>query len=121
MNSRTRRISEEIKKVVSSIIMMDLKDPRISMLTTVTHVETTNDLSFTTIYISVFDPGHSKEQSIKALNSAKGYIRKEIGKRLKLRHTPEPIFKLDESIEHGMHINELISGLDKPKKDENNE
>ena len=113
--SRNKRINEEIKKIISQIIMFELKDPRVSRLASVTQVEVTNDLRYATIYISVFDPQHSTAQTIEGLNSAKGFIRKEIGKELKLRYTPEPIFKQDLSIEHGMHINDIIGSLNIPQ------
>lgn len=121
---RSKRISEEIKKVVSSIIMNGLKDPRISRLVSVTHVDTTRDLRFTNIYISVYDPNAEAEKTIEGLNNAKGYIRNEIGKELSLRVTPEPIFKLDKSIDNGLHINSILSTLDdvkKPSDDEDEE
>lgn len=112
---RTRRISEEIKKIVSHQIMFNMKDPRVSRMTSVVHVDTTNDLSYTTIYISVYDPKADPVKTIEGLNNAKGFIRKEIGKELKLRITPEPIFKLDTSIQNGMYINQLLRdvGADK--------
>lgn len=108
---RTRRISEEIKKIVSHLIMFNMKDPRVSKMTSVVHVDTTNDLSFTNIYISVYDPKADPQKTIEGLNSAKGFIRKEIGKELKLRITPEPIFVLDRSIENGMYINQLLKDV----------
>lgn len=111
-SARSKKISEEIKKIVSHIMMFEIKDPRVSKLSSVTHVDVTNDLRYATIYISVFDPKHNVETHIDGLNSAKGFIRKEIGKQIKLHYTPEPIFKPDHSIEHGMHINEILSGLD---------
>lgn len=111
-SARSKKISEEIKKIVSQIMMFEIKDPRVSKLSSITHVEVTNDLRYATIYISVFDPKHNIETHIDGLNSAKGFIRKEIGKQIKLHYTPEPIFKPDHSIEHGMHINEILSGLD---------
>lgn len=110
--ARGKKISEEIKKIVSHIMMFEIKDPRVSKLSSITHVEVTNDLRFVTIYISVFDPKHNVDVHIEGLNSAKGFIRKEIGKKLKLHFTPEPIFKADDSIEHGMHINEILNTLD---------
>lgn len=110
--ARGKKISEEIKKIVSHIMMFEIKDPRVSKLSSITHVEVTNDLRFVTIYISVFDPKHNVDVHIEGLNSAKGFIRKEIGKNLKLHFTPEPIFKADDSIEHGMHINEILNTLD---------
>lgn len=110
-SARNKRINEEVKKIVSKIILFEIKDPRVSKLASVTHVDVTNDLRYVTIYISVFDPNHNTQQTIDGLNSAKGFIRKEIGKVLKLRYTPEPIFKQDNSIEHGMHINDIIGTL----------
>jgi len=107
--ARSKRISEEIKKVVSSLIMTEIKDPRVSNLTTVTHVETTRDLSFVYIYVSVFDSDAHKQSTIEGLNKAKGFIRREIGKRVSLRATPQPIFKLDESIENGVHMSAVIN------------
>lgn len=120
--SRTKKISEEIKKIVSHIMMFEIKDPRVSNLSSVTHVDVTNDLRYATIYISVFDPKHNVDTQIDGLNSAKGFIRKEIGKQLKLHYTPEPIFKPDHSIEHGMHINDILGKLDiKHDSDESSE
>lgn len=110
-SSRNRKIAEEIKKIVSHLMLVEIKDPRISKLSSVNHVEVTNDLRYTTLYISCFDPKHNVEMTIEGLNSAKGFIRKEIGKRLKLHFTPEPIFKADHSVEHGMHINEILGTL----------
>lgn len=109
--ARNKRISEEIKKVVSSLIMTEIKDPRVSSLTTVTHVETTRDLSYVYIYVSVFDKESYKKSTIEGLNKAKGFVRREIGRRVKLRATPEPIFKLDESIENGIHMSAVINDV----------
>jgi ribosome-binding factor A len=108
---RTKRISEEIKKIVSHLIMFNMKDPRVSKMTSIVHVDTTNDLSFTNIYISVYDPKADPQKTLEGLNSAKGFIRKEIGKELKLRITPEPVFVLDKSIENGMYINQLLKDV----------
>lgn len=110
---RTNRISEEIKKLVSHLIMNELKDPRLSQLTSVVAVEVTRDLRYANIFISVYGSQDEKENSLKALQNAGGFIRKEIGKSLKLRYTPEPLFKMDQSIEQGMHINDLISKVNK--------
>ena len=93
---RTNRISEEVRKIVSELILNGLKDPRISSMTTVTKVEVTRDLSFAKIHISVLGNEEEKSETIKGLNSAKGFIRKEIGNNIDLRYSPEPIFHLDE-------------------------
>lgn len=108
---RNKKVAEEIKKVVSTLILQGMKDPRISKLSSVNHVDVTADFRFATIYVSCFDPSHDIELTLAGLNSAKGFIRKEIGKRVKLHYTPEPIFKADHSVEHGMHINDILSTL----------
>ncbi|MGF7057118.1 30S ribosome-binding factor RbfA [Brassicibacter mesophilus] len=110
---RIGRISEEIKRIVSGVIMSGLKDPRISPMTSITQVQVTRDLRFAKIYISVLGDEESKENTLKGLQSGSGFIRKEIGKSLDLRYTPEPLFYLDKSIEHGMHISKLLSDMKK--------
>lgn len=120
---RHKRISEEIKKIVSQLIMYDIKDPRIPAMTSVTHVDTTNDLRFTTIYISILDSSANRQKALEGLNSAKGFIRKAIGTELKLHYTPEPLFKVDESIENSMYMNKLISSVTshEPKAEDDDE
>lgn len=117
---RSKRISEEIKKVVSGLLRNGLKDPRISPLASVTDVQTTRDLRFTYIYISVLGDEKNKEQTIEGLKKAKGYIRKTIGADLNLRYTPEPLFKLDETIENAMYIDSIIKSVstESEKKDQ---
>ncbi|WMM26579.1 30S ribosome-binding factor RbfA [Tissierella sp. MB52-C2] len=116
-NKRISRISEEVKKVVSELIYNGLKDPRVNSLTTVTKVEVTRDLRYAKIYVSVFGDKEEKENTIKGLESAKGFIRKEISSKVDLRYTPEPIFVLDESIEHGIYMSKLIKDVNKDSKD----
>ncbi|MBN2260930.1 MAG: 30S ribosome-binding factor RbfA [Clostridiales bacterium] len=109
---RNKRISEEIKKIVSHMIMYELKDPRVPHFTSITHVDTTKDLRFVNIYISFLEDNVDIVEAMKGLNKAKGYIRREIGKEIKMHFTPEPIFKLDESIKNAMHLEKIIKGLD---------
>ncbi|MFY9214532.1 MAG: 30S ribosome-binding factor RbfA [Tissierellaceae bacterium] len=116
-NKRINRISEEVRRVVSDLILNGLKDPRISKMASVTSVEVTRDLSFANIYISVLGNDLEKENTILGLESAKGYIRNEIGNRIDLRHVPEPIFHLDETIENAMYMSELIDKVAKKEKD----
>ena len=104
--NRTKRIAEEIKKVISSMLISGIKDPRITSMVSVTDVEVTNDLSYAYIYVSIL--GGDKESTLKGLKSACGYIRKEVSRNVKLRHTPEIIFKVDESIKNGMYMSNLI-------------
>lgn len=114
---RLSRIAEEIKRVVSQLIQREIKDPRISPLTSITKVEVTNDLSYAKIYISVMGNDEDKENTLTGLKSAKGFIRREIGNRIDLRHSPEPVFYLDESIEQSLYISKLIEEVNREDKD----
>ncbi|MDK2798533.1 MAG: ribosome-binding factor [Clostridiales bacterium] len=105
--NRINRISEEIKKELSEIIR-ELKDPRIPAMTSVILVDVTRDLRYAKVYISVMGTQEQQNNAIAGLKSAAGFIRKEIGRRVQLRYTPEFTFVLDESIEHGAHISKLL-------------
>ncbi|MEA3424569.1 MAG: 30S ribosome-binding factor RbfA [Bacillota bacterium] len=109
---RNKRISEEIKKIVSNLILNEIKDPRIPQFTSITHVETTRDHRYVYIYISFLQDNTDIEEAMKGLNKAKGFIRREIGRAITLHYTPEPVFKLDDSIKNAMHIEEVIHSLD---------
>lgn len=105
------RISEDIKREIISI-MRELKDPRISgKMLTVVKVEVSGDLSFAKVYISAIEGIDVAKASIKGLESAQGYIRKQLGTRLHLRKSPELKFIADDSIEKGMDLFEKIKGL----------
>ena len=110
---RTNRIGEEIRKIISELIINGLKDPRINPMTTVNSVEVTRDLSFEKIYISVLGDEDEKSDTIKGLDSAKGFIRKTISSNLDLRYTPQLIFVLDESIEEGIRMSKLIEDVNR--------
>lgn len=115
---RINRISEEVKKVVSELIQNDIKDPRISGMPSVNKVSVTKDLRFAKIYISVLGSEEDKQSTLEGLQSAKGFVRKEIGNRINLRHVPEPIFMLDESIEQALYLSKLIEEVNRdPKED----
>ena len=106
------RINEEIKKELSDIIRQDLKDPRINQtMVSVLSVDTTNDLKYCKIYISVMGDEEQKKGAIEGLKSANGFIRREIARRINLRNTPELIFKLDDSIEYGIRLSKIIDDI----------
>ena len=107
---RTDRISEEVKKELSSVIR-DLKDPRIPMMTSVVKVDVTNDLRYAKAYISIMGTDEEKKYAIKGLTAAAGFIRREIGSRIKLRCVPEFSFVIDTTIEYGAHINKLLNDI----------
>ena len=107
-SNRIGRINEEIQREMSSIIRT-VKDPRVADagMVSVTAVETTPDLKYAKIYVSVLDKSASA-QALKGLKSASGYLRRELGQRLTLRNTPELSFVRDDSIDKGAHILDML-------------
>jgi ribosome-binding factor A len=117
MARRIGRLNEEIKKELSILIKNQIKDPRISEFVSITQVKATNDLRYAKIYISIYGNKEQQEATLLGLKSAGGYLRREIGKKIKLRYTPELLFEIDKSIEYGMHINSILKDIN--KTDEN--
>lgn len=112
--NRINRINEEIQRELASLLRT-MKDPRLQNgLVTITRVDTTGDLRFARVYISVLDPNTEKEV-MRGLRSAAGFLRREIGHRLQLRYTPELQFIADDSIAYGAHILEVLRDPDKVK------
>ena len=110
-NNRLSRINDEIMKELSQIIRAELKDPRIGVMTSVIRVETTQDLKYCKVYVSVLGDEKDKENVMKGLQNAGGFIRRLIAQRINLRYTPELRFKLDESAEYAIHMDELFSKI----------
>ena len=107
-SNRIGRINEEIQRELASLIRT-VKDPRVADagMVSVTAVETTPDLKYAKIYVSVLDKSASA-QALKGLKSAAGYLRRELGRALNLRNTPELSFVRDDSIDKGAHILDLL-------------
>ncbi|MCD7779021.1 MAG: 30S ribosome-binding factor RbfA [Clostridiales bacterium] len=120
-NNRMIRINDEIKKEVSELIRSGIKDPRLGSMVSVLKVETTQDLKYCKIYISVLGDDETVKNSMTALNSAKGFIRSRLASRINLRNTPELIFKYDDSLVYGMHISKILNTLDIPEESESEE
>lgn len=108
---RVSRVGEQIKKELSQIIQHEIKDPRVGFVT-VTAVEMSGDLQIAKVYISIFGTEEEKEKTFVALDKAKGYMRSEIGKRIRIRYIPELSFVVDESLEHSDHINKLLNDVE---------
>ncbi len=111
---RTSRVAEQMKKELGEIVNHKLKDPRIGFVT-ITDVELTNDLLQATVYISVLGHEAEKNRTLEGLQKATGFIRSEIGKRIRLRKVPEITFALDEAQEYGNRIEMILKKL---KEDE---
>jgi ribosome-binding factor A len=108
---RAHRVGEEIKREVSDILRNGLKDPRAGGLISVTDVSVTRDLRHAKIFISVFGSDEEQQATLHALSRAVGFVRTEVGRRIRLRHTPELSFQLDKSIAYGAHINQVLRQL----------
>lgn len=114
---RSSRLAETLKQEISQLIREELKDPRIGFVT-VTSVEVAEDLSSAKVYVSVLGDAQAAKDSLDALKNAAGFVRSEIGKRIRLRHTPEILFKYDTSIEHGAHIAKLLRTINTEQTNE---
>ena len=115
---RQGRLGEEIRRIISEMLIHGVKDPRLSGMISLTGVEVTSDGSYATCFVSILGLNQNQEERQKeaedvlaGLNSAKGLFKREIGHQIKLRHVPELIFKIDESLEYGRHISEIIDTL----------
>ena len=110
-SNRIGRINEEIQRELSDLLR-ELKDPRVHRtMLSITRVETTPDLRYAKIYVSLLDKEYTKE-TLAGLKSSAGYLRRELGRSLQLRYTPELQWQADDSITHGAHILELLSKLE---------
>jgi len=108
---RSDRMNEEVKKTVMSVIR-DMKDPRISPMTTLTTVEVTRDLKYAKLRVSVYDEDDAvRKGTVDALNHAAGFIAREVGQRMLIRRVPALKFLLDDSIAYSVHISKLINDL----------
>ena len=117
-SNKLSRTNEDIKFVLSRLLPQ-VKDPRVNQgdMISITHVETTGDLRYCKVYLSVLGELNEKDFK-KGLKSAGPWLRRELGSSLNLRYTPELVFELDKSIEHGAYISGLIEKLDIPKEEE---
>lgn len=120
-SNRIGRINDDIQRVLSDRLR-SVKDPRVSNqgMITVTRVETTGDLRYAKVWLSVFDLKDEKEFK-KGLKSASGWLRREVGSALTLAYTPELVFEIDHSIEYGAKISGILEGLHLPTDEEGRE
>ncbi len=117
MNKRAKQVGEQMKKELSDIISRKIKDPRVGFVT-VTDVEVSGDLQQARVFISVLGDEKQKEDTLIGLTKATGFIRSEIGKRIRLRKVPEITFEYDESIDYGNRIESLLHQIKEEQKDD---
>lgn len=105
---RYNRIGEEIKRELADILMHDVKDPDIGLVS-ITAVDVTSDLQQAKVYFSVMGNAETVKKSTEAIKRSSGFIRRELARKVSLRHTPELQFHYDDSIEHGIRISQLLN------------
>ncbi len=119
-SNKLARTNDDIQFVLSKLIR-EIKDPRVQQgMISVTRVETTGDLRYSKVWLSVMGMRDEKEFK-RGLKSAAGWLRRELGNSMKLRYTPELVFEIDHSIEYGAHISDVINSLYIRQDDEENE
>ncbi len=118
MSRRLEKISEEMKREISRIIRAEIKDPGITSMVSVTKVEVARDLGYAKVFVSLLGDEKDKENTMEGLKRAKGFIKKELGKRIRIRSVPELSFVVDQSIEHGAYITRLINSIREKEGDD---
>lgn len=112
MNYRSHRLAEELKNEISTIIAQDVRDPRVGFAT-VTRVEVSPDLRHARVYVSIYGSQEEKIRTLQALAGATPFIRRQVGARIRLRHTPELLFTFDDTVEYGDRMMQLIDEIKK--------
>lgn len=118
MSFRKQKLETQIKKLVGTLIIMEIKDPRIGFVT-VTNVELSRDYAYADVYVSVLGDDNDKKKTLLGLQSARGFIQYRVGKALSIRTTPEIRFHLDTSIEKGVGMVNLLEKLEKESSKNN--
>ena len=112
MSTRPERVAQFLKEELSQIIREELKDPRIGFVT-ITRVDITADLRYARVYVSIMGEEKEKKETFRGLESARGFMKRIIGDRIRMRYTPEIVFKIDDSIEYNIHLSKVIDGAKK--------
>ncbi|MDO4303458.1 MAG: 30S ribosome-binding factor RbfA [Bacillota bacterium] len=116
---KNTRINGEVQRTLAEIIRGDIKDPRISPLTSVVSVEVAPDLKTCKAWISVYGDEEAEKATLEGLKSAEGFIRKELARRINLRNTPEIRFIVDQSIAYGVRMSKLIDEVNRQEGSQN--
>ncbi len=110
MFKRSEKVAEAIHEEISRLLIKGVKDPRVGMVT-VTGVKVTDDLHLATVYFSVIGGEAERKGAEAGLNSARGYLRREVGRVLRMRYVPDLLFRFDESVEYGSRIENLLKQI----------
>ena len=118
MFKRSDKVAEAVHELVSELLVKGLKDPRIGFVT-ITGVKVTDDMRLATVYFTVIGTDEEKKATEQGLNSARTFIRKEMGKKFRMRYVPEVVFKYDASVEYGYRIESILKEIGSPNHDDN--
>ncbi len=115
---RVARVAEQIKREVSLMLISDIKDDRVGAgMVSITDVNVSNDLQHAKIFVSIYGTPEAKAETMAGLRSATGFVRSELGQRIRLRRTPEVIFLEDDSIERGNRVLSLLNQLNREREE----
>lgn len=112
---RAQRVGDLIKREISQMLIRGIKDPRIGLVT-ITRVSLTDDLRLAKVYFSVIGGEDDRQRNLEGLNSARGFIKREVGRRIHLRHVPEIVFNYDPSLDYADHIDRLMRELEQEER-----
>lgn len=115
-NQRAARVGDQMREIIAELLRDEVKDPRIGFVSVV-KVEVSSDLRHAKVHVSVLGGEQEKKETLKGLSSATGFLRSEVAQRLRLRYAPELHFVLDESIEHGQRIAQLLVEVQKEQQE----
>jgi len=116
MFKRSEKVAEAIHEEISKLLVKGVKDPRVGFVT-ITGVKVTDDLHLATVYFSVIGTDEDRKGAAAGLNSARGFLRREVGKVLRMRYVPDILFKYDESVVYGSHIESLLKQIHETDKE----
>jgi ribosome-binding factor A len=116
MFKRSEKVAEAIHEEISKLLIKGVKDPRVGFVT-VTGVKVTDDLHLATVFFTVIGTDADRKGAEAGLNSAKGFLRREVGKALRMRYVPDLLFKYDESVSYGSHIESILKQIQETEKD----
>lgn len=115
MFKRSEKVAEAVHELISELLVKGLKDPRIGFVT-ITGVKVTDDMHLATVYFTVIGTDAEKKATEQGLNSARGFIRKEMGKSLRMRYVPDIVFKYDVSVDYGYRIESILKEINSPEQ-----
>lgn len=117
MFKRSEKVAEAVHELISELLVKGLKDPRIGFVT-ITGVKVTDDMHLATVYFTVIGTDAEKKATEQGLNSARGFIRKEMGKSLRMRYVPDIVFKYDVSVDYGYRIESILKEISSPDQND---